>query len=517
MTKAKFNFELYPLLKVALFFIVGMILGRYTTSLFSAFTWLIFVVGGLLLALLALKKPVVSLLGLFFAVLSMGGCLMAKSEKKLETQLPTSPQLYNAVLLSEPVQRKKVIQVDLAIQTTNGYIKTKASILRDTLTQRYLTLHVGDGILAYSALTRPYNFVQSEFDYARWLKQQGYLAETFIYHQHWQKAAISLGFLSVLDRTILVIRCQKQRMVNSLKSIITGNNNIAVLLAMGLGDKTLLTKDLKDDYSISGASHILAISGLHLSIIYIFLLSIFSFWKYLPLLRPLARYRLPECSVVLLIWAYVFLVDFSPSVVRSATMLTIYTCVTLLNRNRFSLNTLAFTALVLLVVRPQNLWDIGFQLSFSAVFAILLFMPLFDELVSQTWLQRHFVFRYLWSLAAVSVSAQLGTAPLVAYYFGGFSTYFLFTNFIVIPCTLLILYGMVIASLLLLLPKVHTFLFECVAYIVDFMNTSISWIAHLPYARIALHPTMLQVFLVYVVIACVWFLARIFVERQPFK
>ena len=125
-------------------------------------------------------------------------------------------------------------------------------------------------------------------------------------------------------------------------------------------------------------------------------------------------------------------------------MITVYSVVRLLNRDRSSLNTLALTAIILLVLHPQNLWDVGFQLSFMAVLSIILFAPTLYGLFSYEQLQHHWLLRWAWTLITVSVAAQLGTAPLVAYYFGRFSCYFLLSNFIVIPCATIILYTAVL-------------------------------------------------------------------------
>ena len=96
--------------------------------------------------------------------------------------------------------------------------------------------------------------------------------------------------------------------------------------------------------------------------------------------------------------------------------------VTLLNRERLSVNTLALTAIIMLVSNPNSLFDIGFQLSFISVWSILLFYPLIYELIPLQQKKSLFVIRWLWGMIAVSLAAQLGTAPLIAFYFGRVST-----------------------------------------------------------------------------------------------
>ena len=131
---------------------------------------------------------------------------------------------------------------------------------------------------------------------------------------------------------------------------------------------------------------------------------------------------------------------------------------------------------------------------------ILLFHPLFERMVSAKWMMTHRPVKWLYGLTSVSVSAQLGTAPLIAYYFGRFSTWFLLTNFIVIPLTTLILYG---ALLVLVIPAWGSILL----WIVGMMNRALGRISALPLASIDdLHPSVLQVAMLYVLIAILYLL-----------
>ena len=265
----------------------------------------------------------------------------------------------------------------------------------------------------------------------------------------------------------------------------------AVVAAMALGDKSALTHELRDTYSVSGASHVLALSGLHLGIIYCLL------W----LLLPHRRWPAVSQTIILIaIWLYVLLVGMPVSVVRSAVMLTVYGLLSIGHRNKMSVNALAFTAIVMLMCNPEWLFDIGFQLSFMAVLAILLFVPLFEDVFSAKYLQEHRWIRRIWGLVAVSVSAQIGVAPLIAYYFGRLSTYFLLTNFIVLPAAYLIL-GF--SLIVLLFPSLAYILL----YIVDTLNAVLLRITAIPGSSIdGFHPNVLQVVLTYVIIFCTYLL-----------
>ena len=297
--------------------------------------------------------------------------------------------------------------------------------------------------------------------------------------------------VSRIDRSKQFFLSQRSKLLERFADGGVDGDAYAVVAAMSLGDKSALTRDLKDTYSVSGASHVLALSGLHLGIIYMLL----------SVLLPRRRWpALSQLLIILFIWAFVFLVGMSVSVVRSAIMLTVYGLLSIGNRDKMSINALAFTAIVMLMWNPAWLFDVGFQMSFLAVFAILLFVPLFDDVFSAEYLMAHRWIKRIWGLVVVSCSAQLGVAPLIAFYFGRFSTYFLLTNFIVIPAAMAILW---LSLVVLLFPSLAYILL----YIVQCLNTILSRITALPGASIDnLHPSVLQVMLIYVLIFCSYLL-----------
>jgi len=306
-----------------------------------------------------------------------------------------------------------------------------------------------------------------------------------------QRAQQESPEVSRLDGSRTYFLAQRTKLLDRLSENGVDGSVYAVVAAMALGDKSQLTKDLRETYAVTGASHVLALSGLHLGIIY----------TLLSLLLNRRRWQVvSQVVIIVCIWLFVFLVGMSASVVRSAVMLTVYALLSLGHRDKMSVNTLAFAAIVMLLFNPRSLFDIGFQLSFMAVLAILLFYPLFNGVWSQAFLLDHRVFRWGWTMVAVSCAAQIGVAPLIAYYFGRFSNYFLLTNFIVVPAATLILYF----SLIVLLIPAFAYL---LIYIVDTLNLLLLWMAALPGASIeGLHPTLLQMLMIYVIIGAVYLL-----------
>ena len=297
----------------------------------------------------------------------------------------------------------------------------------------------------------------------------------------------------------------RQQLLQHYRSWGLDDEAVGVVAAMTIGEKSALDRDLKDTYSRVGAAHILALSGLHLMIIYT-VIAFFVGWR---------RFRIfSQVVIILSIWAFAVMVGMSPSVVRSAVMISIYALLSLGHRDRMSVNTLALTAIIMLAVNPQSLYSISFQLSFMAVLAILLFNPLFYRLIPLHVLQHHRWLGILWGLTTVSLSAQIGTAPLVAYYFGRFSTWFLLSNYFVIPLATAVLYltlGCLATGWWVALQQMLISLLACVVVL---MNRLLQAVARLPYSSIEnLRPTVWQVIFVYMVIGCGYVLLSLYTPK----
>lgn len=307
------------------------------------------------------------------------------------------------------------------------------------------------------------------------------------------------GKLSKMERVRSQFLDLREKLLNRYRTQPVEDEQYAVLAAMTLGDKTALTKELRETYSVTGASHILALSGLHLGIIYFLLFR-------LTLGRR--HFWFSQVIIILSIWAFAFLTGLSTSVMRSATMISVYALFSVAGRHRSPVNLLCFTAILMLLVNPASLYDVGFQMSFSAVLAILLLMPLFESFFPENYFVGRPVRRYIYNMVGVSVAAQIGVAPLIAYYFGRFSTYFLLTNFIVIPAATVILYGVL---LVMVFPPFSTVLL----WMVGILNKALGWISQMPCASIdGLHPSVFQICLLYIVFFCIYFSLRT-LQRVP--
>lgn len=309
--------------------------------------------------------------------------------------------------------------------------------------------------------------------------------------------------LSSFERTIPKAQDFRQQAEQQLHTLHIGEQDFAVIAAMAMGDKSALNQETKEAYSISGTSHILAVSGLHIGII---------FQLIILLLGGKRRSKLTIILSTTIVWAYVIFIGFPASAVRAATMLSIYSMVLLSLRPDPTLNTLALAYIIMVLVNPFNIFDIGFQMSFLAVGSILLFYPLFFCLLSS----HSNIIRAIWGLFCVSLAAQIGTLPLIVFYFGRISCYSLITSFIAIPAATLILYLCVLLFILSPLTYISflassieglmQLVMNVLTSITQFINTAFRLTSMLPGASIEhVHLSLLQLAILYVAILAGYF------------
>ena len=498
-----------PLLRLTICLMAGIVVGDSVGTV--SWLWpvlIVLVIGTLLLWRYAVLQSV----GIAVCFVLLGWLLIQRQEASLRVSWPEEEVIYEAVVLTAPVEKPKTMAVDILLTGSQQKLKCyfykerrREGVRREGDKSR--TLKIGDGLRIQSRIRPNSEWRKGTFDYHRYLEVHGFTGQTFVSSWKWQKVELSLKSLSRLDRTRLYFLKLRSRLLERLATdqstpnpSHSGGEAFAVVAAMALGDKSALTQDLRDIYAITGASHILALSGLHLSIIFMLLTLLFGGSRFFTLHSSL--------FTILCVWSFVFLVGIPVSVVRSATMLTVYALLSLGHRDKMSVNALAFTALLVLIVSPLSLFDIGFQMSYLSVFAILLIVPLSERLFPIGYLMTHRVIRWLWGMVVVSCAAQIGVAPLVAYYFGRLPVYFLLTNFIVIPAATLILW---LSPLVFLFPSLAYLLL----YIVSGLKTLLTTIASIPGASIDdLHPTILQTTMTYVVIVACYLLAFRFSRRK---
>lgn len=498
--------QLHPLLRIAACLAVGIFMGYETWGMLPQWGWLVSMTACVVMAMVV-RHEIVQGVAIMLAVLTAGGFLMTRRMDSLQMPLPKGKVTYNAVVASQPQQRGKVVRMDLWV-VGDGSLpqRVKAAILRDSLRPELNTLTVGDGLVVSSTFETPTNYYDSNFDYPLYLRCHGFTATTLVFFDSWHREVVDISSLGYVNRTVLTAMRFRQQTMNRYLEGLGDDDEMAVAMAMTMGDKSRLRQEMRDVYSISGASHILALSGLHLGIIYMLL-------SLLVGARRMGVFR--EFLIIAGIWSYAVLTGLSPSVVRASTMITIYALVSILRRDRMSLNALAFTAIVMLVANPLCLYDVGFQMSFMAVLAILvLYKPIYG-FVGREFLFSHPILKWLWAMVVVSLCAQLGVAPLTAYYFGRFSVYFLLTNFIVIPLATFIIYATAVLIVASLWAPAMAVVAAVLRFVVKLQNTLVSWVSSLPGSSIeGIHINRLQLLFIYVLIIALLIFAERLLRRK---
>lgn len=262
--------------------------------------------------------------------------------------------------------------------------------------------------------------------------------------------------------------------------------------ALLIGYKGDLDKELLQAYSNTGVVHIIAISGLHLGLIYAMLTWIFNMF---PFIRKSKHAKV--IFILAFLWLFSFVTGASASVLRSAVM---FTCI-VIGKNYFRsasiYNSLASSAFLLLCYNPYFLWDVGFQLSYTAVYGIVwLQKPIYRKFYVQTKLLNK-----IWQMTAVTIAAQITTFPVCLYYFHQFPNMFLITNLTAVPLSTLILFVEIIIVALAWWPAAAILAGKCCYGLVWIMNKIIMYCNDVPYARIdAIHATLFSTVSLYILL-----------------
>lgn len=334
------------------------------------------------------------------------------------------------------------------------------------------------------------------FDYQRYCAFQG------IYHQVLlQQGDYRIVLPANKSRFATALITAQQFVVTTLQKKITGDKEAGIAAALLIGYKNGLDKDLLQAYSNTGVVHVIAISGMHLGMIYGLLVA---------LLRPLRNGKagrwIKPLVILAVLWGFSFLAGAVPSILRSAVMFSFIVVGEAMGKRTNIYNTLAASAFCLLLYNPYYLWDVGFQLSYTAVLSIIIFMkPVYKCLYFKNKL-----LGAAWQLNAVTLSAQILTFPLLLYYFHQFPNLFLFTNFFVVPLSGFILYGCLLLLGVAEIPVLGTLIGKGISWLIMQMNGLIGRTDSVPFSVTGnMQITLLQCLLLYGCIGCFgWWLLQ---------
>lgn len=441
----------YTLLCVTISFILGIVVAEALWLRLPAWMWLTMTLTFLLPTCALSRYRLAQSFLLLVCFFSLGGWLTTLRIATAEVSLPDGPVAYEAIVADCP--RENICE--LYVTKVNGAHIDRALKVRVRMADAG-RLHAGDGLVAVSRLYGIHRPADRHDFYPLYLLCHDFVASTYIPSSRWQLRQLSTQRLSVTEKVMVRCRMIRDQLLKRTETTSLSRESRALLNAMTIGDRSELSTRLREDFSRSGVSHVLALSGLHFGMVYTLILLLVFPWR---------RHFMATVFTLFAIWIYAFFVGLSPSVVRSASMLTVYALVSFDHRQRSSVSVLSFVALVLLLFSPLTLYDVSFQLSFISVLAILLSYPLLVRLLPDRYLQRHRCVGWAISLGFMSVTAQLATAPLVAYHFGTFSLCFLLTNYVVIPLVTFI----VPLGVVFFLTLSFTWISSIVSFVLDVM------------------------------------------------
>jgi len=459
-------------IKLAVFLIAGIVLGRYIdfglrfTITFSSLCLV------LLAYLLVSKKWSRSTffgIGVLWTTLGIGIWVISTSEPK------NRPDHYlNLVIRDTAAFHVKIREVLKPTAYSARYIGELHAVDTAAVSGNVLLvfpkdstkpeLKVDDELVTVSRLTPiapPLNPYQ--FDYRKYMegldvhKQLRLSYESYIPIKN--PSTTVYGAAAKVRNTI----------IDQLKRSHFGKEELGIIQAILLGQRNDIPETVYAHYKNAGAVHILAVSGLHIGVLLILLQ-----WLLKPLERLPNGKTLSLIIMVIFLWGFAFLAGLSASVVRAVTMFSFVAYALYLNRPSNTYNIMALSILfILLVVNPKLVFQLGFQMSYAAVFAIIWLYPLLQRF----WRPKNYLLRKIWQLLSVSIAAQLGVLPISLYYFHQFPGLFFVSNLLIVPFLGLILGFGILILLLAQLNLLPDFMVTLYNGLIGWMNHIVGWVA----------------------------------------
>ena len=430
-----------PFLRILAPFIIGILCGWYG-SIPISFGIVLFLLTALCLLALIRKKDKhqhyrgwmtgVCFFMLFFSVgtLSVKIRMISNQPHWIGNNVPSGKAV--ELIVQEPLSEKQNVYKTLAKAVT---IYTPKPVTANGLIWLYFNKKNGRPKIGYGTrliVNQPLQPIRGSgnpgsFNYQQYALFKGITHQVFVQPNRYLILDTTSGnrFSALLFNT-------QEAVLRIIRQYIKGTNEVAVAEALLIGYRNDLDRDLIQAYSNTGVVHVIAISGMHLGLLYIVLLFITK-----PLSHSNKGKWIRFIGITTFLWFFSFLTGGGASVLRAALMFTCMSGGSVLGKSSSVYNSLAISAFFLLLVHPYYLWDVGFQLSYAAVLSIVIFMKPIHNLMlcKNQWIDK------IWQLNAVTIAAQILTLPLCIYHFHQIPNLFLITNFIAVPLSSIILFG----------------------------------------------------------------------------
>jgi competence protein ComEC len=302
----------------------------------------------------------------------------------------------------------------------------------------------------------------NQFDYGNYLANQNIYAQIYA-----DKEEIKLNLNIQKDWNYYASNI-RTTIIKNLEQHHFKKDELSIVIALILGQQQDISKEVLRDYQYAGAVHILSVSGLHVGFILLFITT---------LLKPIPNNR--KGTIIKLIitliglWSFGILAGLAPSVVRSVTMFSFVAIGLFMRRSVNIYHSLLVSMFLILLFRPSFLFDVGFQLSYLALFFIIWLQPIFKSI----WTPKSKIITYFWDIITVSFAAQMGTLPLSIYYFHQFPGLFFVTNIVILPLLSIILAIALIVVVLASFNCVPLYLMHLLEWSIEILNAIIKWVA----------------------------------------
>ena len=465
----------FPLIKITFCFVLGILFAQMTkpTFLFALLSLVIFSSITLIINFLSNKKVIYkSLFGISCILTSffIGSFTLVINNDKLNSNhylkdLKSVENEYSAEIiikekLKNTINNDRYVAKIIELNGNKSYGKIILNIRKDSLMP---TLEMGSHLKVFGSFyknRKPNN--PDQFDYGKYLENQQIYAQVYA-----DASNIKIG--SQVDKTISYYASKlRNKIVHNLEKNNFNKTELSVVVALILGQQQDISQEVIRDYQYAGAIHVLSVSGLHVGCILLFITF---------LLKPIPNDKkgsiIKLIIVIASLWLFGILAGLAPSVVRSVTMFSFVAIGMFLRRSVNIYHTLVVSALLILLFQPSFLFDIGFQLSYIALFFIVWLQPL----LASIWTPKYKVVNYFWEIITVSFAAQIGTLPLSIYYFHQFPGLFFVTNIVILPMLSLILGIGVVVMLLVAVNVVWYPMMKLLEYSIWFLNKIIAWVA----------------------------------------
>lgn len=384
--------------------------------------------------------------------LTGAGYIIHYTEEEENSDLENSEQLFLVRLSDFPEKKKNSYTFECSIESSgfnqlswHPHGKLHIYYVTDTIEEIWTP---GDQlIIRMTPIRIKNNGNPCEFNYSRYMKGRGIMYYGFIRPTD-IVSHICPERRSIREQSSIAARA----MVESFARAGLQGEDLGLVTALTIGDKDLLEKDQLTSFSRAGVMHVMAVSGMHVGMISIFLSSLLFFMK--------RRLKIIKTIIIITaLWAFAFITGLSPSVMRATITFSFLQAGSLMGKQGNSMNILLASAFILLVARPSMLFEAGFQLSYIAVIFIITFYEPFHSLIKI----KSRIIDYLWQMVALSIVAQAGTFPLTVRLFNTFPVMFLLSNIVIIPLSFLIT---ILALILFPLSNI-TFVASAIAWILS--------------------------------------------------